>query len=105
MRNKSLLIRGLIVVFSVLLLASAPDARAAQRSKAPAQLESPTTRDIYRMEALKEEIRHQLVTLPYYSVFDWLQAQVTPDGMVTLMGQAVRPTLKDDAIPSGVTCA
>src|SRR5207302_7123277 len=97
MRNKSLLIRGFIVVFSVLLLASAPNARAAQRSKTPAQLESPTTRDIYRTEALKEEIRHQLVTLPYYSVFDWLQAQVTPDGMVTLMGQAVRPTLKDDA--------
>ncbi len=35
--------------------------------------------------------------LPYYSVFDWLQADVKSDGTVTLMGQAVRPTLKDDA--------
>ena len=26
--------------------------------------------------ALREEVRHQLVTLPYYSVFDWLEAQI-----------------------------
>src|SRR6266850_2924663 len=97
MRNKSLLVRGFIAVFGVLLLASAPDVRAAQRSKAPGQLESPTARDIRRMDALKEEIRHQLVMLPYYSVFDWLQAEVTPDGTVRLMGQAERPSLKDDA--------
>ena len=97
MRNKSLLMRGFIVAFGVLLLASAPEVRAAQRSKAPNQLESPTARDVRRMDALKEEIRHQLVMLPYYSVFDWLQAEVKPDGNVTLMGQVARPTLKDDA--------
>src|SRR5207244_2557916 len=97
MRNKSLLMRGFIVAFGVLLLASAPEVRAAQRSKAPNQLESPTARDVRRMDALKEEIRHQLVMLPYYSVFDWLQAEVKPDGTVTLMGQVARPTLKDDA--------
>src|SRR5262249_47284748 len=50
-----------------------------------------------RVEALKEEVRHQLVTLPYYSVFDWLQAEVKPDGTVTLMGDVTRPTTKDDA--------
>src|SRR5260370_6504279 len=97
MRNRSLLLRGFIAVFGVLLLASAPDARAAQRNKAHGQLESPTARDLNRMEALKEQVRHQLVMLPYYTVFDWLQAQVNPDGTVTLMGQVVRPTLKDDA--------
>jgi hyperosmotically inducible protein len=97
MRNKSLLIRGFIVAFGVLALASAPDVRAAQHSKAPAQLYSPAARDDQHMDALKEEIRHQLAMLPYYSVFDWLQAEVTPDGRVTLMGQVVRPNLKDDA--------
>jgi hyperosmotically inducible protein len=95
MRNKSLLVTGFIALLGVLLVASAPDARAAQHNKA--QLESPTTRNLNRMDALKEEVRHQLAMLPYYSVFDWLQAQVTPDGAVTLMGQVVRPTLKDDA--------
>jgi hyperosmotically inducible protein len=96
MRNKPLLTRALITILGVLLLASAPDVRAAQRNKAD-QLESTTGRDVRRMEALKEEIRHQLVMLPYYSDFDWLQAEVKPDGSVTLMGQVVRPTLKDDA--------
>ncbi len=64
---------------------------------ASAQLNSPDTRDIRRVERLKEEVRHQLVMLPYYSVFDWLQADVKPDGTVTLMGQVTRPTTKDDA--------
>ena len=97
MRIKSLLNKALISILGVLLLASATDARAAQRNKAPGQLDTPTARDVHRMEALKEEVRHQLVMLPYYSVFDWLQAEVKPDGSVTLMGQVVRPTLKDDA--------
>ena len=46
---------------------------------------------------LKEEVRHQLVMLPYFSVFDWLEAQVSPDGSVTLMGEVTQPTLKSDA--------
>jgi hyperosmotically inducible protein len=45
---------------------------------------------------LEKEIRHELVMLPYYNVFDWLTFKV--DGSkVTLMGQVVRPTLKSDA--------
>lgn len=48
-------------------------------------------------EALKEEVRHQLVMLPYYTLFDWLQAEVDPNGAVTLAGQVVWPTLKHDA--------
>jgi hyperosmotically inducible protein len=94
MRNKSLISRALIGALAVLLLASAPELRAAQRSKA---LVAANDRDEHRMQALKEEVRHQLVMLPYYSVFDWLQADVKPDGTVTLMGQVVRPTLKDNA--------
>lgn len=46
---------------------------------------------------LIKEIRHDLITLPYYSVFDWLQFEVQADGMVTLQGQVARPTLKSDA--------
>jgi hyperosmotically inducible protein len=43
------------------------------------------------------EVRHELVTLPYYGVFDWLQFQVQPDNTVVLKGQVVRPTTKSDA--------
>src|SRR5207237_3070350 len=46
---------------------------------------------------LVREIRHQLLTLPYYGVFDDLAFRVDPDGTVTLMGAVTRPTLKSDA--------
>ena len=97
MGYKSLIYRALISALAVFLLASAPELRAAQRDKALIGLGSANDRDERRMEALKEEVRHQLLMLPNYSVFDWLQADVKPDGSVTLMGQVVRPTLKDDA--------
>jgi BON domain len=45
---------------------------------------------------LVKEVRHELVMLPYYGVFDNLAYRV--DGStVTLMGQVTRPTLKSDA--------
>ncbi|HEY2981239.1 MAG TPA: hypothetical protein VGJ22_08670, partial [Anaerolineales bacterium] len=56
-----------------------------------AQLNSPASRDLRRMESLKEEVRHQLVMLSYYSVFDWITGQVKPDGTVVLTGEVARP--------------
>ena len=45
---------------------------------------------------LTKEVRHQLVMLPYYSVFDNLEYKV--DGnKVTLLGEVTQPTLKHDA--------
>ena len=43
------------------------------------------------------QVRHELVTLPYYGVFDWLQFEVRPDNTVVLRGQVVKPTTKSDA--------
>ncbi len=43
-----------------------------------------------------KEVRHQLVLLPYYSVFDNLSFRLE-GSKVILMGQVVRPTLKSDA--------
>jgi hyperosmotically inducible periplasmic protein len=45
---------------------------------------------------IAKEVRHQLVMLPYYSIFDDLSFQVN-GGTVTLMGAVTRPTLKSDA--------
>jgi hyperosmotically inducible periplasmic protein len=42
------------------------------------------------------QIRNELVTLPYYGVFDWLTYEVN-DGTVVLRGQVVRPSTKSDA--------
>jgi hyperosmotically inducible protein len=47
-------------------------------------------------ERLEREVRHELVMLPYYGVFDNLAYRV--DGSkVTLLGEVTRPTLKSDA--------
>jgi hyperosmotically inducible protein len=47
-------------------------------------------------EKVVKEVRHELVMLPYYGVFDNLAYRV--DGAkVTLFGQVTRPTLKSDA--------
>lgn len=47
-------------------------------------------------ERLEREVRHELVMLPYYGVFDNLMFKVE-DYKVTLMGEVTRPTLKSDA--------
>jgi hyperosmotically inducible protein len=81
MQTKSLPVKALVAIILTVLLASAPNTYANKN----------------KIESLSEEVRHQLVTMPYYSVFDWLQAQVTSDGAITLMGEVTRPSLKDDA--------
>lgn len=45
---------------------------------------------------LDRKIRQELVTLPFYGVFDHL-AYKHEDGVVTLYGQVVRPTTRKDA--------
>jgi hyperosmotically inducible protein len=45
---------------------------------------------------IAQEVRHQLVTLPYYGIFDDLGFTVN-GGTVTLEGQVTQPVLKDDA--------
>jgi hyperosmotically inducible periplasmic protein len=47
-------------------------------------------------ERITREVRHELLMLPYFGVFDNIAYKV--DGYtVTLLGQVVRPTLKSDA--------
>jgi hyperosmotically inducible periplasmic protein len=45
---------------------------------------------------LVKEVRHQLVMLPYYSVFDDIGFTVN-GGNITLQGQVTQPVVKDDA--------
>ena len=47
-------------------------------------------------DRIAREVRHELVMLPYYGVFDNLGFRVN-GGTVTLLGQVTRPTLKSDA--------
>jgi hyperosmotically inducible protein len=47
-------------------------------------------------ERIVKEVRHELLMLPYFGVFDYIAFKVT-GSTVTLLGQVVRPTLKSDS--------
>ena len=57
---------------------------------APAQASAKSQDRIVR------EVRHELLMLPYFGVFDYIAFKVD-GGNVTLLGQVVRPTLKSDS--------
>jgi osmotically-inducible protein OsmY len=62
-------------------------AAVAKNNQTPADLEQ---------ARLEKEVRHELVTLPFYNVFDNFEFKVDGD-VVTLFGEVTRPTLKSDA--------
>jgi hyperosmotically inducible protein len=86
-------VRHIHVLLSIFLALTLVGAAVGQTPK-PA---SPQDRDGHPAAGLNNEIRHELVMMPYYSVFDWLQAEVQPNGKVILSGEVTRPTLKKDA--------
>jgi hyperosmotically inducible periplasmic protein len=45
---------------------------------------------------IQKEVRHELLMLPYFNVFDYIAYQVKGD-TVTLQGEVTRPSLKSDA--------
>lgn len=46
---------------------------------------------------LGQRIHHEITMLPYSSIWDWIEADVRPDGAVVLQGDVTRPTIKADA--------
>ncbi len=72
------------------LLIAAPVASFAQSSLPAA---NPT---LGSQAALDERVRHALLMLPYYNIFDNLEFQVD-GGHVTVSGQVTQPVLKSDA--------
>src|SRR5262245_64947756 len=95
--------RALFITFTIMALAfasiSSSAAPSPQKKSKKSRLESrPRAEGEARNLAyLTKEIRKELVTLPFFNVFDWLEGKVEPDGTVYLGGQVTRPTLKTDA--------
>src|ERR1700687_441312 len=87
MKKPLLAVLGLPLIFSMVTLAS-PTAQNNQPAGAISQK---------GIDRIIKEVRHELVMLPFYGVFDNLAYKVDPDGTVTLLGQVSRPTLKSDA--------
>ena len=67
-----------------------------QAQKAKEKGSAPANSGARAQDRIVREVRHELVMLPYYGVFDNLSYRVDGGG-VTLMGQVTRPTLKSDA--------
>jgi hyperosmotically inducible periplasmic protein len=89
-------------VTSLLLGCTGPGTRATMRSS-PAIPAGSADRTINAAQTggideqhIEREVRHELILLPYYGVFDNLAYRVNGD-TVTLIGQVTRPTLKSDA--------
>jgi hyperosmotically inducible periplasmic protein len=80
-----------LFAFTLLLGAAAPY-RAAAASREAMDRQNETV----SQEKLTKEVRHELLMLPWYSVFYNLAYQVDGD-KVTLYGQVTRPALKSDA--------
>jgi len=87
MKKSLLAVLALPLIFSMVVLAS-PTAQNNQPAGAISQKS---------LDRIYKEVRHELVMLPFYGVFDNLSYKVDPDGTVTLLGQVSRPTLKSDA--------
>ena len=58
-----------------------------------AQRDQPSSKS---QERITREVRHELLMLPYFGVFDYIAYKVDGE-TVTLLGQVVRPSLKSDA--------
>ena len=84
--------RKLLIGLVLLGLFALPAAAGAGEAKAKAA----TPRRTEPHGGLEKRVRHELVMLPYYSVFDNLEYKV--EGYkVTLSGQVTRPTLRTEA--------
>jgi hyperosmotically inducible protein len=86
--------------FVTIILATLPlvagSVAAHPRSNLSDALTPPDAHFMLYQDWLAEEVRHRLVLLPFYSVFDNLECRV--DGnTVTLLGQVTQPTVKVDA--------
>lgn len=80
---------GLVAAVGMFALLLTVQAQAAE----PATNYTPATVDDERLGAA---VRHRLVMLPWYGVFDSLEYSIKGDTVI-LSGQASRPTLKSDA--------
>jgi hyperosmotically inducible periplasmic protein len=93
--------RALFAAFTIMALAFtsiSPSATAApQKKKKKSRIEANSNAESRDLADLVKEVRKELVTLPFFGVFDWLEGKVEPDGTVYLGGQVTRPTLKKDA--------
>ncbi len=83
-------------LFALALLSPAVYAEKDNKDQKMAQHQDPYMNGTADENQIAKEVRHQLVMLPYFGVFDDIGFTVN-GGTVTLLGEVTRPTLKSDA--------
>ncbi len=92
-RKRVLLFVTLFAIATFAVAQNAPSSMQLDPQAAPMQRDQPSARS---QERIQKEVRHELLMLPWFGVFDNISYKV--DGYnVTLYGQVVRPSLKSDA--------
>lgn len=100
MRNKVKRFKiSLIAIAAGLLIIVAPQALMARSANSPANDLSTSANTETSNTKLAKQVRHQLLMLPYYGVFDNLAYSIEGD-KVTLHGQVVNPSTRSDAARS-----
>lgn len=84
-------LRALVIFFTISVFASGVTCNGFGASTTKANPQGALSARVIR------QVRHELVTLPYYGVFDWLQFEVRSDNTVVLRGEVVKPSTKSDA--------
>ncbi len=83
-------------VFAIVAMSSISVTGLYAADKAPSSHLDPYVNGPANESKIIKDVRHQLLMLPYYGVFDDLGFNVN-GSTVTLTGEVTRPTLKDDA--------
>ena len=92
-RKRVFLFVTLFAIGTFAVAQNAPSSMQLDPQAAPMQRDQPSARS---EERIQKEVRHELLMLPWFGVFDNISYKV--DGYnVTLYGQVVRPSLKSDA--------
>lgn len=87
---------GIIFLAGVMLFGTGAIAADKPAPSGPSHID-PYVQGAENEAKLIQEVRHQLVMLPYFGVFDDLGFRADPGGRITLLGQVTRPALKADA--------
>lgn len=91
---------ALVAIFALIVVSDvvAGSSFEPQKKKKTLEEKAPKAeRDTREVARLVKEVRKELVTIPFFGVFDWLEGNVEADGTVYLRGEVTRPTIKSGA--------
>lgn len=84
-------ILGLISLSVIMMLGTVSVTSAQEQPKIADKAQTREEAVRRSQEWVIKEVRHELLMMPYYSVFDWIEYEVRPDLTVVLRGQVVSP--------------